>query len=384
MIWLAWFFGALSLASLLFVNLGHISLIRQLRLGERRKGHEPAHWPPVTMIKPLKGLEEALEENLSTFFEQQYEGDTEILFTCMDDNDPALDLARRLSKAYPSVQVHFCQGIDGYGMNPKVSNMAGALHHARHDLVLQTDANVRLSTDYLRMVVAEYVHCEGSLLSSLVIGMGEVRWSAALENLQLNTHIAPAISAALHVAGVPCVVGKSMLFRRTELDDVGGLTSVKDVLCEDFMLGQQYEKAKRTVVLSSTPVYNLNESTTFGRFWERHSRWLKMRAVIHTGSFVADGFTYPTVYAALAALTSLGDVRFLAYLLGLVVLKTAMELILMHRLRGYTLPVRYWWLTPFREMVLVVMWIYASFSRTVTWRGQPMRVGRGSALEPIR
>src|SRR5687767_1397764 len=117
-----------------------------------------ADFPAVSMLKPIKGTEEALEENLRTFFEQDYPAAFEIVFASTELDDPGMTLARRLAREYPEVATRFVRSDPDFGLNPKVANLAGALARSRHEIVLQSDANVRVRRDYLRRVVSELEH----------------------------------------------------------------------------------------------------------------------------------------------------------------------------------------------------------------------------------
>ena len=239
----------------------------------RRRTHAhpaPAAFPPVSLVKPLKGVEEQLEQNLRACFEQDYPAPIELVFSSCEAHDPALEVARRVAASYPHVPSRFVRSDPSFGLNPKVANLEGARAAARYDLVLHSDANVRMPRDYLRRVVSELLAEDAGLLSSMVVGVGERSVGAAMENLQLSALIAPATCAALHVAGVTCVIGKSMLFRRSQLAAVGGFESVRDILCEDFIIGRAYERVGLRVVLSATAVQNVNERSSVRSFLGRH------------------------------------------------------------------------------------------------------------------
>ena len=335
--------------------------------------------PPVSILKPLKGTEESLEDNLRSFFTQDYPA-IEIVFSTSESNDPALVVARQLAAEYPHVATRFVISNPNYGLNPKVANLEGALRVARYDLVLQTDANVRAEPDYLRNVVSELVNENASLVSSLVCGTGEESIGAAMENLQLSAMIATSCCFALQYFNVTCVIGKSMLFRKSELQTVGGLHRVKDLLAEDYILGRIYEKAGLKVVLSSTQAENVNVHTPVERFFARHARWLKMRAVIHPPAFFAEFFANPVGLAAVALVLSGCDLRFLAAGLLIAFVKASMDGFVMSRTRPRPMSLRHLAIAPLKDLVLFAILPYAAISRSIEWRGSKLRLGWGSAL----
>ena len=361
-------------------GLGVIATLRHTRRRPRGPGEDAM--PPVSLLKPLKGDEESLEANLETFFAQDYPGTIQIVFATAEPDDDALPVARRVAARHPEIDVDFVLSDPDYGLNPKVSNLAGALRAAKHDLVLQSDANVRAQPDYLRRIVSELIEEDGALLSSMVVGVGERSPGAAMENLQLCAMIAPATCFAERYFGVTCVIGKSMLFRRTELDSVGGLDRVKDVLAEDYLLGRIFQKAGKKVLLSSTVAENLNRDVSVDRFMARHARWLKMRAVIHPPAFVADVFANPVGLAVIGTVASGLDPRALVVLATLILAKGMTDAILIRRTRGVAMDVRHLAFAPLKDVLLLAIWPYAALSRSIEWRGTRLRLGWQSALRP--
>jgi ceramide glucosyltransferase len=280
------------------------------------------------------------------------------------------------------VPVRFVLSDENWGLNPKVSNLQGALRAARHDLVLQSDANVWAPPDYVRSIVAEFVSENGSLLSSMVSGIGERSVGAAMENLQLSAYVAPACCVALKLANVTCVIGKSMLFRRSELKTLGGLERVKDSLAEDFLLGKHYGESGKKVILSATPIRNVNVDMAIERSLTRHARWLKMRAVIHPISFITDIFTNPIALMSLAWLSSKCDATFGLALAALVVFKTLVDGQLVKLVRGTPMKLQHLVLAPVKDLLMLCVWVYSGFSRSVEWRGIKLRLGADSQLLP--
>lgn len=337
--------------------------------------------PPVSILKPLKGDEEQLEENLRSFFTQRYPS-FEIVFATTEPDDPALAVARRVAAEHPEVPVKFAHSDAGFGLNPKVANLHGAMRAATHDLVLQSDANVRARPDYLQRIVSELEGEKASLLSSIVVGVGERSLGGAMENFQLTGMIAPSVCFALYYFGVTCVIGKSMLLRRSELAQMGGLEAVKDLLAEDYVLGRRFELARRKVILSTTVAENVNLDPTVDRFMARHARWLKMRAVIHVPAFIADLVANPVGLSVLAVVLSGFDPRFALAALALTATKLALDLWVIRRTRGHAMPLRYAWIGPLKDVLLFAVWPYAALSRSVEWRGAKLRLGWGSALRP--
>ena len=375
--------GAAALALGLYA-LGVFATLRHTRRAQRVWNEA---LPPVSILKPLRGEEESLSANLECFFTQDYPAPFEIVFATAEADDAALPIARAVAARYPQVPVRYVRSDPTFGLNPKVANLAGAMAAATHDLCLQSDANVRARPDYLRRVVTELLSEKASLLSSLVVGVGETSIGGAMENLQLSAMIVPSVCFALHFFDVPCVIGKSMLVRRSELDELGGLRSVKDVLAEDYILGRAFQRAGKRVVLSGTVAENVNHDIPVDRFMSRHARWLKMRSLLHVPAFIADLCANPvglgTVACVLAFLVPGGpDPRVLAGMALLVILKLALDFLTMRVARGQAFPLRYAWIPPVKDLLLFAIWPYSAISRSVEWRGTKLRLSWGTKLRP--
>jgi ceramide glucosyltransferase len=338
--------------------------------------------PPISLLKPIKGLEDGLEANLRSFFEQDYPGPIQIVFTSTAAHDPGMAIARGIALEYPQVESVFVHARDDFGLNPKVANMHGGLQAVRHDLLLQSDANVRLHPGYLRALVGCMQAQAASLVGSLVVGEGERSAAAVLENLQLTAFTAPGLCMAKELADITCVLGKSMLLKRSELEALGGLGVVKDLLAEDYALCQIYTQHGKRIAMTTLRVRNVNQNTSLRMFAGRHSRWLKMRAVVSTPGFIADLGSNPFPFALLACLASGFDLRVLALTAGVYAYKCTWDARLLRALRGHGLGRAQLWATPARDVALACIWLYAAFSRTTVWRGQRLVLGRGSLLLP--
>lgn len=336
--------------------------------------------PPITLVKPIKGTEEQLEQNLRSFFELDYPAPIQLVFAATDPNDVGLAIARSVAAKYPHIESHFVIADADFGLNPKVANLQSAVKAARYDWLLQTDANVRVERDFLTSLVSEAIATHADLVTSIVVGQGERSVGAILENLQLTAFTGPAVCIAQEIAGITCVIGKSMLLRKSDLEAFGGLSIVRNVLAEDFVLGETYQRAGKRVVLSTVRARNINVDTNIERFLSRHTRWLKMRAVVSVPGFVADLLANPVPFALAACFASDFDPRVMLATLSLIAFKTLADAWLVKRMRGHAMRPLHALLSPLRDVMLAGAWFYSLFSRTTEWRGQRFRLGAGSSL----
>jgi|CXWL01.1.fsa_nt_gi ceramide glucosyltransferase len=338
--------------------------------------------PPVTILKPLKGVEDGLADNLDSLARQDYD-QVEILCAVADPADPAVAAAEAFRDRFPALAIRVVTGIPDLGYNPKVSNLAGLLPHAHHELLLISDANVRVAPTYLADTVRSLLDADAALASNLFIGRDEHTVGAACENLHLAGFVAGGVSLAT-AAGSPCVVGKSMLLRRRDLAAVGGLPTVADVLAEDYVLGRRFHQSGRRVVLASHAIGIHNPERGLREFLARQLRWAQMRFRIAPVAYLFEPLLLPLALALLltASLAVTGDLAGpLATLAGVTVAaKLTMNAVLVGRLRGHWPPIWALACAPLAEVLALAIWAAAMTRRTVLWRGHRLVVGRGSRL----
>src|SRR5438477_3760565 len=193
----------LAPVSLLITLLAHAAVF--VTLSPRLPGDGPA--PPITVLKPVKGDEPGLYQNLASLARQDYPV-YEILIGADDARDPALETARQVQEDFPQAHIGIHAGARSLGLNPKVNLLAALFDRARHDAVLISDSNVRVGPEYLREMAAEMSDPAVGLVTNMVVGDG-AGVGALLETLHLNSFVAAATSLARVAVGRACVIGKS-------------------------------------------------------------------------------------------------------------------------------------------------------------------------------
>lgn len=359
--------GALTLA---WTALGLAALRRVTRPAPASAERPPA----VSVLKPLAGADARLADNLLSFFQQDHP-DFELLFACEDPGDPAVAVVEALIAAHPEVRARVVIHEGPRGGNPKVRNLRGIIDLAQHDLVLVSDSNVRAPRGYLREAAGHWGGDVG-LVTHLFVGVPDPHGPVAawVEALLLADFCAPG-AALPTVLGHAAVIGKSMLFSRSELASFGGLGRVADVMAEDYVLGRMFQLRGRRVKLATTVIENTLGAVTWRGLFDRHLRWSMLRLRLHPHMWFLEPCTSPLV-AAVALGLALGPWGFAAG----AALMLARDLAAWNLLRGGHCVWAPLTLGVLRELVMVAVWIVTPWKRHVRWRGHKMRLESGTLL----
>lgn len=358
-----------------WVALGVCATLR-VRAAARRT-HLPDDVRPVSILKPLSGRDADLASNLASFFVQDHP-DFEIVFGVTRADDPAIEVVRELMGRYPHVAAKLVVHDGARGMNPKVANLLGMQAHATHDTLLVSDSNVRAPRHYVREMAAHLTVHEAAgerpgLVTNLFAGVGEDGLGSALENVQLAGFCASGMALAT-LAGDALVVGKSMMFSRRVLDELGGLERVADVLAEDWLLGKMYQHAGLRVTLAPTVLANVTSGMTVRDFGDRQLRWAMIRSRLRPLAQLLEVVASPLALLPFA-IAVLGAKAAIVWALATLVVRDVGGWIALRGRKNAWIPFA---LAPVRELLMFVVWLRAPFKRHVAWRGHVVRVGMGT------
>jgi len=341
----------------------------------------PEYTPPVTIFKPLKGLDEELEENLRSFFHLDYPT-YQLLFGVADAGDPAIAVVQKLMDAYPDHDARLVVGAPAFGLNPKVENLASMDRFRKYDVILISDSNVRARPTYLRETTKYLAEPGVGLVTNLFAGVGETHSGAIMENLQLNGFIAGGMALA-SVMRVTCVVGKSMLMPVKALEAIGGFARVRSLLAEDQVIGVLVRKAGYSIRLSHHVIDNVNRRRGFNWFLNRHSRWYKIRRQMALYTFLAEPMANLATVGLVWAFSGDSGIAW-GGLAGLVGMGMARDALQTRWLSGRFPELRKLLFSPIKDVLLLPLWFDAIVNPRVQWRGHRFHVGRLTRLREAR
>lgn len=352
----------------LLVGLSALRFRRRARRLELARGD---FTPAVSLLKPIYGLEKNLRENLRTACTQDYP-DYQVVLSVQRRDDPAipilLELQRELGEARVSVAIESVQ----VGMNGKINNLAGALPHARHDVLVISDSDVRLRPDYLRRIVAPLADPRVGAACTFFRACAADTWFEKMELLTINAdHIALALLGHSMGVGDFCF-GASTALSRATLRELGGFEVLSDYLVEDNELGQRVLRTGKRLALVPYVVDTLVDLPDARSWWLKQTYWDQNTRAAVPGLFAASLLLRVIPLALLGVLASRASALSLAALgLALCMRLGAAATVLGLALRDRT-GLRSLWLIPIKDC-LSLIWFARSWSkRTVTWRGVEM------------
>ncbi len=339
-----------------------------------------AFCPPISILKPLKGLDDNLFDNLESFCLQDYPA-YEIIFSIQDHDDPSCRIVRKIKDKYPDREITVLIERCDEGLNPKVNNLIPAVRAARYGHVLISDSNVLVGRDYLRAVAGPMSDDRVGLVSSLIRGVRGRTLGSVFENLHLNSFIAGSVCLLDRFLHMPCVIGKSMLMRKADLEAIGGMHAVKDFLAEDYIIGKRMHDSGRRVVLSNYAVNNVNEYWGLKKFINRHTRWGKLRWRIGGPKYLAELAGNAVFMSFLPLLLSGFSAVTASLAIGVSAIKMGGDYYLGRRLRTGMNPLLYLFV-PVKDIVIGCIWFVPLLSSSVVWRGNRYVIGDSSLLAP--
>ena len=335
-----------------------------------------AHPPWISVLKPLKGLDDGLEENLSTLFTQDYPH-YELLFGVEGEEDPAIGAVHRVAARYPHTPYRLVIHEGGRGFNPKVSNIRRILETGSHDLLVINDSNIAVPSDYLWQMVSPLLQeAKVGLVTSFFVGKDERTLWALLENMYINGPLATMLSAYQALMQEALVIGKSNAFRRSFLESLGGLESLAYLQAEDYHMGKMVKRAGYEVRFATTLCYNRNLHTRLSGLWQRYIRWGIARTRLTPLLYPLEALLNPFLVAS-GVVLALDWWWALGWWLVLSMSRDALQWL---RFRGRERLLWVLFCVPLRDILFAMIWLAAPFYRTINWRGHRLIVGAGTHL----
>jgi ceramide glucosyltransferase len=336
--------------------------------------------PPVTILKPLKGLDRELADSLRSFCRLDYPG-VQILFTVASPEDPALECVEALKEEFPGLDMEVVVSKNRIGFNPKINNLANAAPLIKHELLLMSDSDIKVRPDFLRRAVAHMGDPRVGLVTAFYQATSPRGFWARLEALSVNANFLPqAVTSAAF--GLRFAMGAAILVRRGIFERVGGFALMADHLADDFVLGKAVKDAGYRLEIAEAVVESTPDLVDGREHFRHQARWARTIRLCqpdgYLGTVMLHGFSLSTLSLVLFGFNA----RLAALAAGIWAAKAAAKQSLSLMTGGRQSPLSCL-LIPFSEWVAFGAWLSGFRASRVLWRGELYDVESQGRLIPV-
>ncbi len=351
----------------LFAALQHLAKRRSDRLRP-----QPAFAPPVSVLKPLRGMDPNTYEAFVSQIEQRYPA-FEILFGARDENDAAAQEVRRLQRNFPGSGLRLIIGADP-ASNSKVGVLMELARHARHAIWIVNDSDIKVDRDYLSQVVAPLADASIGVVTCLY-RVRPHNFPAAWEALGIATDFMPSTLVAQSLGVREFGLGSTLAFRARDLEQAGGFAGIADYLADDYQLAKRIAALGKRALLSTYTVETSLGDATFSGVWRHQLRWARTICASKAGGYAGLPITHAGLWILIALLSGawpcaavLAALRIAsAALTGWFVLRSSLAAALC-------------WLTPLWDLYSFCVWLASYAGRKVCWRDQTLTIDRNGRI----
>jgi ceramide glucosyltransferase len=376
--------GTLSSTVFLCIALAGVHKFRSEATGQRREAAalSAGQLPPVSILKPLHGLEPQLERNLESFFLQDYP-EFEILFALDTGGDAALPIARALCEKYPQIPSRILITGEAPWPNPPAYSFSRMAEEARHDLLITSDSDVEVAPDYLRQVVPPLLAPKVGMVTCVYRGLNAGTFWSLLDAIGMSVEMTAGVMAANLLEGMKFGLGPTIAVRRGALDSIGGYRVLGDYFSNDFVIGNMIAQRGDTVVLSRHIIAHVVPPMTFRRMWQRQLRWATGTKHSRPKGHFGTVFTYAVPYGLFGLLAGvlLHRPAWGLALLAISLLNRTVEALAIGW--GVTRDrecLRKPWLYALRDLLGFCVWTASYLSRNMQWRDGRFELVQGGRI----
>ncbi|MBI4377039.1 MAG: bacteriohopanetetrol glucosamine biosynthesis glycosyltransferase HpnI [Elusimicrobia bacterium] len=349
-------------------------------LWRSRKQPSNANPPPVTILKPLKGHERGLYENLLSFFRQDYPH-FQILFAATRVDDPALAVVSKLRREFPSLDIGLVISDRRIGFNPKVNNLANLSPLIKHELILLSDSDARVMPDFLRRMAATFEDPQVGAATCFFHSAVRGGLWGRLESLAVNSYFLPQAAVAMAL-GVRFAMGAATMIRWKAFEQAGGFQSLAQHLADDYKLGEAIQEAGWRLELADCAAETQPRDGRGLEHFRHQVRWQSMVRLCHPMGYLSAALlSHGFPWLVLSMLWSGPDMASLKLAALILAAKASATVLIAARL-GCRPPWRALILLPISECFLWSSWMAGWRCQKVFWRGQLYQLGEQGGLEP--
>jgi ceramide glucosyltransferase len=345
-----------------------LAITAALRFFRNRAPVQKTFAPPVSVLKPVRGLDREAYENYASFCRQEYP-QFEIIFGVTESADPAVPVIEKLIRDFPQCQIRLLIGAEPLGAGDKVNKLCRMVREAKHEILIVSDSDIRVASGYLYAVAAPFADPKVGAVTCLYRGITDGSLVSELEALGNTSDFDAGVLSAWQLGGLDFTLGATMATTKTRLAQIGGFEALVDHFSDDYELGHRIAALGYRVEVTTFPVFTVFPSQTLSEGFRHQVRWtLTMKHSRPWGHFSLI-FTHGLPWAILAAAIAPSWPIAAFYLAGYVVLRGLMAWIVGVWGVGDTMLRRKMYLVPLRDAFAFAAWLTSFFKRRIEWRG---------------
>ncbi|HEX6824148.1 MAG TPA: bacteriohopanetetrol glucosamine biosynthesis glycosyltransferase HpnI [Candidatus Sulfotelmatobacter sp.] len=370
--------GCLSSAIYYFICLWTAAAFSQRRQ-LRSSPLQSASLPPVSILKPLKGMDPEIYDSFRSHCLQEYP-EYEIIFGVSDPQDPAIASVDWLRRDFPKCNIRLVVCTEILGANVKVSNLEQMVRAAQYEHLVVNDSDILVDSDYLRTVIAPLHDPHVGMVTCLYRGIAAPSLGSKLEALGITDFCSSVLVAEQLERGLHFGLGSTLAFRRAELNRIGGFKSMVDFLADDYELGRRIAGLGRKILLSETVVETHLPAYDMGHFLRHQLRWARGVRDARRSGYIGLVSTFGIAWALTAVLAAAASPWSWLVLAGILLLRTVLGFFVCRSVLQDEEGVERLWLLPLRDLIAVGVWIASFTGHTVTWRGDKFQLKNGRLI----
>ncbi|MFI5072608.1 MAG: glycosyltransferase [Terriglobales bacterium] len=373
---------ASSTIYLIMVLVGAFRFHREAKSARKRVLSLQSALPPVTIFKPVHGMELRLEENLDSFFQQDYPN-FEIVIGARDAENAALRVAQTVAKKYPHVPSRIIISGPPTWPNAKVFSLSKMIPTSSNDFFVISDSDVKVGRDFLRNIVPPLLDPAIGLVTCLYKGVPAGDFWSLLEALGMSVEMPSGVVVADMIEGIRFALGPAVAIRREGLDKIGGIAATADYYSDDYVLGNKMWLAGYKVIFSHYFIEHVLTPRSLIRTLGDQLRWMKSTRYSRPLGHVGTGLTYAMPFGILGIIAALVLGRpFLGAVLICLALgnRFIQSIVVGWRLIGDSRSLYFSWLYPLRDLQGWLMWACSFTGRNFLWRGEKYRFTKNGRI----
>jgi ceramide glucosyltransferase len=341
-----------------------------------------AFLPPVSNLKPVRGLDPEAYENFASFCRQDYPN-YEVLFCIGDTADPAFPVLQQIVHDFPDCRIRIVIGSGRIATNDKVAKLARLVEEASHEYLVISDSDVRVAPDYLRKVVAPLEDPKIGAVTCFYVPIKESTWVQRLQDIGMLSDFYPGILVAKQLDGVKFALGPTIATTRTRLQAFGGYASIENRPADDLLVGRLIAEQGHEVELLPYTISTVADYQSLNELFYKRLRWITvmrhMRPWGHLGLIFTLGLPWAILAVALLPTLMVAAI----YLGGYLVVRSVLTVLV----GSWGLNQPGIWkklaLIPLWDGMASLIWLTSFTRKTIRWRGRDYLMRDGELVLPL-